>query len=298
MNKIWICAIAKMEELYIQEWIEWHKKIGVDHIIIGDNNDSNYEIPLQPIIQSYIDSGYIELVNLNDKLGYQQTFYAEIYQNRKEEFDWIGFIDIDEFVEIKKQTNIKDFLNQSIFQNTDSILFCWKNYGDSGKIHYEPKPVKERFTKPTKFSYFNGIKYFIRGHLNEVIQLYSIHEPELGNFQEGYKIKVCDVLGNFNFTKKIREGKGDSYYTQIFINKEYYQTAYLSHYVTKSTEEYIKYKSLRGRCDRKVNNYEPRYTGQHYFVYNNKTPEKIKLFKEYYTQIKEFKEIQLNKYNS
>ena len=43
MNKleIWICAVAKMEELYIREWIIWNKKIGITRIIIGDNNDSN-----------------------------------------------------------------------------------------------------------------------------------------------------------------------------------------------------------------------------------------------------------------
>ena len=81
--KVWICAIAKMEELYIREWIEWHKKIGIDHIIIGDNNDSNYDKPLQPIIKDYIDEGYVELINKNDVLAAQNSFYNEIYQLKK-----------------------------------------------------------------------------------------------------------------------------------------------------------------------------------------------------------------------
>ena len=80
MNKleIWICAVAKMEELYIREWIIWNKKIGITHIIIGDNNDSNYHIPLQPIIQDFIDEGYVELINKNDIKCVQNTFYKEI----------------------------------------------------------------------------------------------------------------------------------------------------------------------------------------------------------------------------
>ena len=34
MNKleIWICAVAKMEELYIREWIIWNKKIGITEL--------------------------------------------------------------------------------------------------------------------------------------------------------------------------------------------------------------------------------------------------------------------------
>lgn len=43
-NTIAVIACAKQEELYICEWIEWNINIGVDHIFICDNNDSNYKV--------------------------------------------------------------------------------------------------------------------------------------------------------------------------------------------------------------------------------------------------------------
>lgn len=32
-----ICAIARLENAYINEWVEWHLKLGVDHIYVYDN---------------------------------------------------------------------------------------------------------------------------------------------------------------------------------------------------------------------------------------------------------------------
>lgn len=36
--KIGICAIAKDENFYIEEWIRYHLKLGVDQIYIFQNN--------------------------------------------------------------------------------------------------------------------------------------------------------------------------------------------------------------------------------------------------------------------
>ena len=33
-----ICAIAKNENLYLKEWVEYHKNIGINKIFIYDNN--------------------------------------------------------------------------------------------------------------------------------------------------------------------------------------------------------------------------------------------------------------------
>ena len=294
MEKILICAMAKMEELYIREWIDWHKNIGIDHIIIGDNNDSNYNKPLKPIIQDYIDENYVEVINLNDKLGYQQEFYREIYIAQKNNYDWIGFIDIDEFIELPKFGNIHDFLSQPKFNKTDSIIFCWKYFGDNDNLYYENKPVKERFTtsKNTKKA---GIKYFIRGHLDNVIYPISRHNPEYAKIINNFKIKVCDVLGNFEFQRIFKE---NNKYTQILVDLKYYEVGYISHYITKSTEEFIKYRSLRGRCSKKINNYTIRYNTNYYFMFNTFTEDKQKLFDKYEDQIKLFELEQFKKYNT
>ena len=279
--EIWICAVAKMEELYIREWIIWNKKIGITHIIIGDNNDSNYHIPLQPIIQDFIDEGYVELINKNDIKRVQNAFYKEIYQLRKREFDFIGFIDIDEFIELPAyENNINNFLSDSKFVNYDAIIIPWLNYGDNDQLYYENKPLKERFIKPILKDQ-SGIKYFIKS-LPNVLYLISFHNPLLAKTINQYSIKVCDSLGDENFLKVKKNNQNDKF-TQIYVkNKNYYNNAYISHYITKSTEEYIKYKVLRGRADQYDQNIKTlRYSKNFYFAKNIKTKEKLNIFNKY-----------------
>ena len=293
--RIWICAVAKMEELYIREWIEWHKNIGIDHIVLGDNNDSDYDHPLQPIIQDYIDEGYVEYVNKNDVLNVQQPFYNEIYLNRKNEFDWMGFIDIDEFVELPAYNNdIHKFISDDIFINADAIIFQWLMYTDNEQVYYENKPVKERFTTSIKKKKkWLGIKYFIKSIL-DIKHINSIHCPE-DIKPKTISINIVDVLGNKDFNKDIRPYGN---YVRIERNAEYFNNAYISHYIYRSTEEFIKYKMLRGRCDRKIGKYDIRYTMNMYFQSNTKTDEKIKLFYQYKDLTDNFSKNIIQKYNS
>ena len=311
--KFWICAVAKMEELYIREWIEYHKKLGVDHIIIGDNNDSDYEYPLCHIIQDYIDEGFVEVINKNDVLSVQLDFYNEIYSNRKSEFDWIGFIDIDEFVELPAyDNNIHKFLTDDKFKNTDSIIFPWLIYGDNEQVYYIDKPVKERFTKSVYCETLET-KFFIKS-IEKVVKFEAFNSPLNCIATDGYgTIKCCDCLGNYNFkydkskmwicddytywyNDKQLHVKDLHWINNIYCDDEYYKNAYLSHYITKSTEEYIKYKTLRGRCDRNVGNYEIRHNKDLYFQYNTYNEEKNNMFISKMNEIKDCENEQLQKY--
>ena len=296
--KVWICAIAKIEELYIREWINWHKNIGIDHIIIGDNNDSNYDKPIQPIIQDYIDEGYIELINLNDKLACQKQFYNDVYQKYKDSFDWISFIDIDEFIELPAYNNdVHYFLSDNKFDNYDAIILPWLIFTDNNKLYYEDLPVQERFTT-TFLKDKIGIKYFIKS-LTIISRIVSRHNPGRNKCIDNYKIKYCDSSGDTNIEPIIKKGiNNPENFTQIKIKNELYNYGYISHYLTKSTEEYIKYKMLRGRVAGIIGNYKIRYTIQFYFDINSYNEEKIKLFNSYSKEINEEIKNQLIKYQT
>lgn len=290
--KVWICAVAKMEELYIREWIDWHKYLGIDHIIIGDNNDSNYNEKLQPIIQDYIDTGYVELINQNDVIHVQQPFYNTIYQKYKKEFDWITFIDIDEFIDLPMyDNNVKLFLSDKKFNDIDAIILPWLNFNDNDKLYYEDLPVRERFTS-TIIKDNVGIKYFIRS-LDNLYKIISMHHPISNKFNNNYQIRYCDCLGN-----KDIEVINDTDFTRIKVKNEFYDNAYISHYLFKSTEEYIKYKILRGRCDRKIGKYDARYTIQFYFNNNSFNKQKQYLFEIYLEKINDEVKKQFQKYKT
>ena len=43
MQNIVICTIARKENLYIKEWVDYHLSIGFTHIYIFDNNREGEE---------------------------------------------------------------------------------------------------------------------------------------------------------------------------------------------------------------------------------------------------------------
>lgn len=51
--KIAICTMAKKENLYIKEYVDYYIKLGIDHIFIYDNNDDNTEKISDIIGKSY-----------------------------------------------------------------------------------------------------------------------------------------------------------------------------------------------------------------------------------------------------
>ena len=52
--KIGLCMICKLENLYIQEFMDYYKKLGYNHIFIYDNNDINGE-RFEDVIQKEIE---------------------------------------------------------------------------------------------------------------------------------------------------------------------------------------------------------------------------------------------------
>lgn len=123
-----ICAIFKNEGRYLKEWLEFHKIVGVDHFFLYNNNS---EDDYMRILKPYIEQGIVDLVQW-EKNQAQMEAYEDCIKNYSELTDWIGFIDIDEFIVPIEDDSIKDFLYK--FDNKGSVMIYWKMFGTSGKI--------------------------------------------------------------------------------------------------------------------------------------------------------------------
>ena len=61
--KVGLIVIASNENLYLRDFVEYYKTIGVDQIILGDNSPENGDYP-QLVIGDYIKSGFVKYINL------------------------------------------------------------------------------------------------------------------------------------------------------------------------------------------------------------------------------------------
>lgn len=260
--KVLLCAIAKNENKYILEFINYYRNMKFNKIIIYDNNEINGEQFFE-ILKYFIRINFVKIINIRGFQRPQKNAYSQCYNDNKYNYDWIAFYDIDEFLFLLNNTYISDFLSSTNFKYCQSIIINWKYYADNDKLYYEPKPVQERFINPIQITWkikkrkyiYSGAKSIVRGGLNVT----------WGHFPH-----------YFNNTVNCRP---NGYILENYFSPPDYSNAYIKHYTTKSTEEYVEKLNKGDVCE----NYNIRFVDYkikyYYFLFNKITKQKIELIK-------------------
>jgi len=241
--KVCIICISKNEDNYINEWINYHLNLGFDNIIICNNDNEYKEINIDKVIN----------LNYSKVNPIQVKAYTNTFNKYKDKYDWILFIDCDEFVVLEdKYKNIKDFLSDLIFKNADIIRLHWKIFSGGSNIdvidnNYE---VMNRFTE--HFPMWQEIygKSFIRTAASNYDKG-SIYGH--GYFSDD-SLNVVNALGE----KCLNEW---AIVDKIPIHKN----AWINHYPTKTIGEYIRQKYFRGGPNFNGLKY---HTLKYFFMYN------------------------------
>ena len=105
---ICICSIGKNENLYIKEFVEYYKNLGIDKIFLYDNNDIEGET-FDKILGDYIKNKFIEIIDVRGLSAIQIPIYNYCYRKNFELYNWIGFIDLDEYLYIENNLSIKSY---------------------------------------------------------------------------------------------------------------------------------------------------------------------------------------------
>lgn len=232
--KTCVCAIAKMENHYIREWVEHYKRLGFSLIVVFDNNDEDGE-HLGDAIGDYMESGYVIVVDARGKKHYQGEAYLTFYKGLNADFDWIAFFDVDEYLVLDpKYSSITDFLNDEIFSDADVIRVSWRMMSDSGHVRVEngDYSLVKRFTEPVK----NGLmwnKAIVRGGIDNFS--FDIKDSEASP----HLIKCSGVKNAVNC-------KGEHLSNNSIKIGATHENARLDHYSCKTIEEFVTNKIKKG----------------------------------------------------
>lgn len=235
-----IIAIAKNENKYLDEWITYYHTLGFNSIYLWDNNelgdDSIYEVTQKyPFVHVQDVRGRESLISH----GMQRGCYQQTYNLIKNQYDWVGIFDIDEFLYVP--TSIDDFVTKPIFSDTGCIHFNWRYYGDNGLVFYDPRPVQERFPNPCP----DNVKY------NDAI-------PTENSWVKSLIRGKCDgmtilVHSAFHDILKCRHANGtiEDGHSELSPRIDF-SNGYVKHYGTKTIAEYTERKCLNinNACDR------------------------------------------------
>ncbi|MBR4127623.1 MAG: glycosyltransferase family 92 protein [Alphaproteobacteria bacterium] len=135
-----VCAIFKNEGKFLKEWINYYLLAGVEHFYLYNNfSDDNYQELLQP----YIDKGLVTLIDWPVPFG-QPLAYQNCIETYAEEANWIGFLDLDEFVVPYETKDIKQWLSR--YNQFPGVSCYWKMFSSNGILKEDPsKFLMEQF---------------------------------------------------------------------------------------------------------------------------------------------------------
>ena len=251
-----ICVIAKNENLYIKDFVNYYKDLGIKKIFLYDNNDILGE-NFQEILKDDIQTNFVEIINIRGKKRIQIKAYNDCYQKNLNDFSWFLIIDVDEYLFIKNNISLFQFLNDKKFKNCDNIHINHKMYGDSDLLDYDSRPVFERFWK--NYKYMTVIKSFVRG---------------------GIKTAKMDLHRSFNISRYCNSAGKKITPKGVRTNDLEIKNAEIRHYITKTIEEFCQ-KLLKGWPDMEVGSERYKKFIKHriyyFFLLNKVTKRKIKI---------------------
>lgn len=270
--KVLLCCILKMENRYLEEWLRHYVSLGVDKIVIFDNNDTQGKYAENIFDIDYVkdckDNNIIDVYPIPGETQTQTRSYNKCYEIYGDKYDWLMFFDIDEFLMLEKAKNIKDFLSNTRFNQYEMIHVNWKVYDDNDLVTVinNDYSVVKRFTRPcqNRRVVHCELKTIVRGGMRDVRFVKNPHTCDNRTFS------CCNVLGEQVDSKAAK--------TIRVIHKE----AWLNHYICKTIEEYCHTKLVR-RGGHTAHIKDLRYNINFFFNYNKHSIEKVKYYKEHYS---------------
>lgn len=231
-----LAAIVKNEAQYIKEWVLYHKLIcGFNDIFIYDNDSSDNT---QTELQNLSEIGLCDWIRWPTKYHNppQQTAYAHALNLFKDKYDWICYLDLDEFLVLKSYQNINDFVSR-FDSRIGAICFNWKLFY-SLEENNSKQPVIERVKYSTEAGH---VKTIAR---TNAIKATSIHAPII--FAE-YEYAHCSGK-QYNIDYNERLNNLDQ---KICLQPKFsivdYNDAQINHYQIKSKKEVLE-RDIKGRA--------------------------------------------------
>ena len=129
-HEIAITAIFKNESDNLQEWLQFHTGVGVDHFILYNNNSCD---AFQDILAPWIEAGRVTLIDW--PRGHQRGAYNHSLRRFRGKCRWIAFIDLDEFLYSPADRYLGTALAD--YQDHAVIFVYWLLFGSSG---HETRP--------------------------------------------------------------------------------------------------------------------------------------------------------------
>ena len=154
--KVALINVAKWEDYYLKEWLDYNEKLGFDKVIMYQN-DWKCELE-HPILEKNVCNGG----------SIQVPLYNNVLRDNTE-YDWLAFIDCDEFIVLKKHNNIKELIEE-YKDKTNVIGLNWTFFGNLGIETRQGDSLLKPFKMRNKDT-DQHVKVIVNARSGQVMQL-------------------------------------------------------------------------------------------------------------------------------
>lgn len=246
-REIVIVTSMKNEGCFILEWIAYHLSIGVTHFVVYTNDCDD---PTNALLDALQTHGLVTRLDnpFNRNAGQKPQRGAlndAIDQDKVKNADWVGVIDVDEFVNIHVGDGTFDaLLDATLHPNV--ISMTWRFFGNRGVHAYEDRWQTEQFTacaplyipKP-RLGW--GFKSFYRP--DGPFQKLGVHRPLDPDPKRLDDVRWVNGAGRVMPDRLVQKNEWFSRKDTIG-----YDMVTLNHYVLRSAESFL-VKRQRGRIN-------------------------------------------------
>ncbi|MDR1385723.1 MAG: glycosyltransferase family 92 protein [Planctomycetaceae bacterium] len=181
MYYLTISAVFRQENQWLEEWIRYHQKVGVEHFYLYNNDidSAKSDCILQPFVEQGLVENirfpgtYIQLAQIQDAMrrAIHQTF-------------WLALIDLDEFILARQYDDIRDVLRD--YETYSGLAVNWSIFGTNGYYESPPDQINHLLRRAEE-------TFSVNRHIKSIIQpQYAVTEmiadPHAFQFHTGYAV--------------------------------------------------------------------------------------------------------------
>jgi hypothetical protein len=217
------CLIARDENDYLQEWLDYHILLGVEHFWIYDNESA---VPLSETLKEYVERGWVTIHTIHGR-AMQLHAYDHCLQTYGALSTWIGFIDTDEFIVTHPPVLLNTFLKNFEGFGGFAVSSLFFGHGGNTKRPAGGQIAGYRSRTPDEFSKNRLVKMIVQPQtvINPISPHSFLFKESFFCVNENWKrvdaqdfpCSVKTIQLNHYFTRsrdewnqKLSRGRGDS----------------------------------------------------------------------------------------
>ena len=146
MHYLSLGAIFRMENSWLEEWIRYHFAVGVEHIILYNDDDDTHVS--DRILQPYVDRGVVENIHvrnhskIRDDINYRQNdAYRDMIESMVGQTRWLAILDLDELVLPRQSDDVRECLEG--YEDHSALAVNWTIFGSGGHIKRPPSQIND-----------------------------------------------------------------------------------------------------------------------------------------------------------